>query len=858
MITSINKISCLPILLLLVLITPLFAQDREEAIPEILEKKISIILNEETLEDALKEIALKGDIKLNFNHDRIPIQQKITLKMADESIYEILQFIMELTTTELIIISEEEFIIVPSINQNKLSGKIFGKIINKNNQRALPGANIFIIETESGTITDNEGYFKIDDVPVGSYSIRVSFIGFKTILKPDVIVRSDRITFLSLELVETPYLSEEIIVHGDYFSESELQPTSAASFSSEEIRRAATLGGDVTRIINGLPSLSNDNEVNHIVARGGSTIENSFYVDNILISNINHIPFPGTTGGLFSILNIDFVKKIEMYTGGFSSRFGDRLSSVMNIKYREGNREEIDTQIDINFAGIGGQIEGPINGGKGSWMFSARHSFLDVMKEIFNEDINLIAFNELQGKVVYDLSDNHQISLLNIFSTDKYSTTRDISIDNYLHWWGDFETTQNILGLNWKYLWNKNGYSNTTASFVHCNNSVYQYLTSDNSLYMSLLSNEDEFRLRNENFLKLNNKNKIEFGIETESVHSRYSNFFQQYIDYFENFVPQRTVDKKFNIWKFGGFLHYEWNPLPELKLTGGLRGDYYSFNKNINFSPRFSFTFQMSEQTSFTGSAGIFYQNLPLYFSGSYPDTDKLDDPVAYHMILGLNHLFTESTKFTVEIYNKDYKHVPLDPKQLSVYLLDEPFQEYLYLNHENIVSSGIANSKGIEIMLQQKMSNNFYGIISAAFFKCKYRDPNGIWRDRIVDNKVLLAVEGGYKLDESWEFGFRWNYAGGAPYTPFNFLASITSQHGIYDTDKIMTQRLPAYQNFSIRIDKRFYFSGSNLILYLSVWNLFDRENISLHGWARDQGIAVTYKQMDRIAIFGVEFEF
>lgn len=829
-----------------------------ESYPEKLLKIISIDIKNRTLEELLFEISKLASIKFNYNHTRINTDQKLSIRMLNKPVIDILQYIFELTQTELVVISDEEFLIAPSENRNDLVGEIHGKVIDRDTGRPLPGTNIFILETETGASTNELGEFWITDFPVGSFTLRVSYIGFKTIFKPDVIVKSNRKSFINIELEETSILSDEIVVEGNYFSETELQPTSAASFSTEEIRRAATLGGDVTRIINGLPSLSNDNEANHIVARGGSTIENSFYVDNIQIPNINHIPFPGTTGGLFSILNIDFVENVDMYTGGFSSKFGDRLSSVMNIKYREGNRKEVDTQIDLSFMGINGQIEGPIDNGSGSWMFSARHSFIDLIREFTKEDINLISFNEVQGKIVYDISDKHQVSLLNIFSSDRYSTSKEISTHNYLYWWGDFSTIQNVLGISWKYLWGAIGYSNTTVSYILRDSETNQYLTEDNSISTILNSTDNEFRLRNENFIKINNENKIEFGIEGEYVNSHSDNYFKEYVDYFQNIVPTREIDKQYYAGKLGSFLNYEWIPFAELKIISGLRTDYYSFNKNFHISPRFSFTFQLNEKISFTGSAGVFYQNLPLYFSASYPNTQQLQDPVAYHMILGFNYILSEDTKLSVEIYTKDYKQIPLDSKQPSLYLLDEPFQEYLFLNHENIESSGVANSKGIEIMLQKKMSDNFCGIISAAFFKCKYRDPNGIWRDRIVDNQLLLAIEGGYKPDENWEFGIRWNYAGGIPYTPFNLAQSTTNQHGVYDAENIMSKRLPAYQNFSVRIDKRFYFSGSNLITYISIWNLFDRDNKSLHGWARDQNVAVTYSQMSRIVVLGIEFEF
>ncbi|MGB5849265.1 MAG: hypothetical protein WBH40_12300, partial [Ignavibacteriaceae bacterium] len=133
-----------------------------------------------------------------------------------------------------------------------------------------------------------------------------------------------------------------------------------------------------------------------------------------------------------------------------------------------------------------------------------------------------------------------------------------------------------------------------------------------------------------------------------------------------------------------------------------------------------------------------------------------------------------------------------------------------------------------------------------------------DGIQRSRITDNRVLVALEGGYKLNEEWEFSMRWSYAGGVPYTPYDEVKSSLLGNAVFDIESINTQRLPHYLTLSIRADKRFHFSNSNLILYLSIWNVFDRKNISFHGWSEYYNTSVNYNLISIIPILGVEFEF
>jgi len=833
-------------------------KNNEAILPENLLQKTSVDLKNITFEAALDSISHSENLKLNFNRDRIPVDKIISVKIENERLIDILRYMLDLTGTQLIITSGDQIVIVPSQDDFIPTGHIKGKVIDKENQRSLIGTNILLEGYQIGASTDTTGKYSIENLPVGNYSIRISYIGYQTVIIPDIIVRSDRITFIDTELKEKPILGQQVIISDSYFPLLDEQPTSSSNFSAEEIRRTATLAGDVTRAINGLPSISNENEGNHIIARGGSTIENSFYVDGIEIPNINHFPFPGTTGGSISVLNLDFIRDINVHTGGFSSKYGDKLSSVVDIKYRDGNREEIDMQFNLNIAGISAQSEGPMGDGTGSWMFSARHSFSDIILRLIDEEDQPSVFNDIQGKLVYNLSPNHQISLINIFSNNDWTTPIEYSISNYWNWYGNFKFLQNVFGINWKYLWSDNGYSNTTVSHIIFNSDINLFTTTDRTERLKLNPDENIIQIRNKNFYKFNSAHKVEFGAEAKLIYSNHNDLFASKVDLFGNSVPELKIDKLINTNKIAGFLTYKWIPLTGLKINPGLRLDYFEYNKNLHLSPRFSFIIRINETISFTGSAGVFYQNLPIYFLSQKEVFRELQDPVSYHMILGFNYLFSEDTRLSIELYNKDYKHLPVDPNLPTLYLLDGAVTDIFYTNHENLVSEGIANSRGLEVMLEKKLSNNFYGRISGTVSEHKYRDLDGTWRSRLIDSKFSAAVEGGYKLDEEWEFSLRWSYAGGVPYTPFDVAQSIISQRGVLDISMVNSSRLSNYQNLSFRVDRRFHFSSSNLIIYLSVWNVFDRENISNHGWSENGIIEVDYKLMSRVPIFGIEFEF
>lgn len=180
-----------------------------------------------------------------------------------------------------------------------------------------------------------------------------------------------------------------IEVKPEYFAEDETQQTSRTEFAGEQIRQTPGSAGDVTRVIAGLPS----------------------------VANINHFPRQGTSGGGLGMVNIDLLEDVWFSAGGFSSSYGDRLSSVMELKLREGNREEFDGQIDFSMSGIGVVGEGPIDKGRGSWLASARRSYVDLLVEI--ADIEAVpTYSDFLVKVSYDLSPAHRLSLLGAGASD--------------------------------------------------------------------------------------------------------------------------------------------------------------------------------------------------------------------------------------------------------------------------------------------------------------------------------------------------------------------------------------------------------------------------------------------------------
>ena len=743
--------------------------------------------------------------------------------------------------------------------QKELTGSIKGKVVDAENKQPLIGVNVFIPDLKIGCATDLEGEYSIPKVKIGSYTIIYSYIGYEKVMNPDVIIRSERITYVNIEMKPAAVKMDAVEVTAGYFNQTETQMLSATAFSFEEIRRAPGAGGDVSRIIFGLPSLAKINDTkNSLIVRGGSAVENGFFIDNIEIPNINHFPVQGSTEGPIGIINVDLIDNVNFYSGGFSSMFGDKLSSIMELKYREGNRTNYDTQLDMSMQGFGGVIEGPLANGKGSFVLSARRSYLDLILDLMNEKVGLPLYSDVQGKVVYDLSPNNKISIIDVFSYDNQKMDQADAADNKNNIFTDYKYYTNTAGIDWQYLWGKSGYSNTSFAHTYSKTNGKFFQTRDGKLLLDNNSLEQEFKFRNTNHWLASSSFKLEFGIDAKGISTDYNQFYNEYQDLFGQKTNALRLNNKINTYKVGAFVNSNWELFPGFTFSPGARVDYYEYNKTTNVSPRISLSYAINEATSLTGTFGIFYQNVPCVIVAQNDAFRNLKNPKSYQYILGLNHLLTESTRLTVEVYKKDYSDFPMDPTQPNLFLFDQAVTENLFLTHSSLISSGQADSKGIEITIQKKMAKDFYGLVAASYSQARYKGLDDAWYNRVYDNRFNFAIEGGYKPNEGWEFSLRWLYAGGAPYTPFDEDASRKAIKGVIDENKVNSQRLPDFHSLNIRADKRFHFEKTTMIIYLSVWNAYARENIAAYSWNEIDNKQDKEKMWGLLPVFGIEYEF
>jgi hypothetical protein len=286
--------------------------------------------------------------------------------------------------------------------------------LGADSRQPIDTASVRVVEAALSATTGSDGGVVFGNLATGSYTLEVGHAGYRPQLHADVIVGSDEQTSLVIELSAEDlrtglHLSESVTVRPTYFPEADEQPLGLTSFSNEAVRRAAASAGDVSRFVSGLPSVAQVNDSdNSLIVRGGSPMENGFFLENIEIPNINHFPTQGSSGGPIGLVNVDFLQDVDFYPGGFGARFGDKVA--------------------LDFAGVSAEAEGPL-GRSGSFMLSARRSFLDLLVDAIGTSV-APRYSDYQGKLVYELGQRHRLTALGIAGIDEIAVDRKDALDD--------------------------------------------------------------------------------------------------------------------------------------------------------------------------------------------------------------------------------------------------------------------------------------------------------------------------------------------------------------------------------------------------------------------------------------------
>ena len=738
-----------------------------------------------------------------------------------------------------------------------LSGDLNGRVINKFTKEPLIGVNIIIMGGNEGTATDLNGEFKLLNVNSGTYQIRFSAIGFKTVIKTDVVISSAKPVFLEVELVEEVIELENVTIVSGYFDSDLSESGSNKSFSYEEIRRSPGGFEDVIRALSTLPGIGQVSAGrNDLVVRGGAPSENLYLIDGYVIPNINHFTNQGASGGALSFVNLDYVSNTTFSTGGFSVLYGDKLSSALKIGLREGRQDKIGGKATISATQFGLNLEGPL-GEKGNFLFSARRSYLDFIFEASGFSF-VPEYYDFLSKFTYNLDNSNKISYLFIGAFDRVNFNNESAEDLYdnSRILGSNQN-QYLTGMTWRHLF-KNGFFDLSLSRTFTDFETFQ---KDTLLEPIFLNNslEAENELKGDLIYKLSESSEMNLGFNAKLIKFKSDIKLPFYQSTFGEVLSNTEVSSNDYFSKFGLYGQYTGLLFDRINFNIGARGDYFSFiNNKFTFSPRLSLSYIFDDRNTLKFHTGIYYQTPSYIWLIAESQNRNLKSLGVQQYILGFEHLLREDTKLKIESFIKSYTNYPVST-----------LREYLILSNtganytgtqdnfasfglEPLVSEGVGNVKGVEFSIQKKSSSlPYYGIFSLTYSKSQFTSLDGIERPGTYDQSWITNLSGGYIFDNEWQGSFKFRFATGTPYTPFN-------SDGTQNIADYNSRRTVSLHSLDLRVDKRWEFEGWSMITYLDIQNIYNNKRSNLVRYNYREGKIDDGSSIGILPSIGVSVEF
>lgn len=738
-------------------------------------------------------------------------------------------------------------------------GGVVGTVTTHDGQAGL-AVTVCLAQTIRCVLSDDAGRFRIGEVRAGAYRLEITPPGQLRFLSDPIEVRAGLDSVVSVKLPRPTNLQETVTVTAPAFVVAEEIKTSSYLVRPGQIQDNAGALQDVSRYLQTLPGVvigTNDFR-NDIIVRGGSPLENLFVVDNVEIPNINAFANFASAGGTVSILDTDLIEDVTFLTGGYPAPYINRVSSVLQIAQREGDRTRTRSQITLGFAGAGAIAEGPINRGKGSWIVSARRSFLDV----FTNDVGfggvpvLYTFN---AKAVYDITPLDRLWFVNLSGRDRIrlGLTDSTNLDEGL---ADFDIRyqgwRSATGLNWQRIFGSRGVG--LLGITHSEASVtstvkdllrngvpptdvsVEDLVAQGPLVFREGSREGETTIKYDVTTHMTmggRPAKIQFGGSVKRFRLRYDTGSPLGDDSPFSVTPgvnDFTLDRSLTAYQTGAYVQATRDIKRRLSLTGGARVDHYQFTGDTRVSPRLGLGYRVNDRVTFNTSYGRYYQQPSFLFLTSFPENESLKPFAADHVVSGVTYRPSDSVRMTLEGYYKRYRDYPVSLQfpTLSLANVGDTFnvREVLF----PMTSSGLGRAFGLEAFAERTPGGRWYGQANVSIAQSEQAGRDGVLRPGAFDYPFVVNVTGGVNVGSKWLLSSRLAWLGGRPYTPFDQALSESVRRGIYDLSRVNDERAPAYFRLDVRVQRTFG-TGRPFVLFAGVQNLTNRRNFSTYDWNR-----------------------
>ncbi len=725
---------------------------------------------------------------------------------------------------------------------------IRGVVTDKLSQTPLTGVVVQIASIQKSSSSDENGNFTLSNIPPDRYDISATFLGYKTITIPNVVVTSGKEVIIDIAMEESYKQIGEVLVKANNKegTVNKLATVSARTFSMEEVNRYAGGRSDPARLAANFAGVSApDDSRNDIVIRGNSPVGVLWRIDGMNVTNPNHFASVGTTGGAVSALNTNLLKNSDFFTSAFPAEYGNATAGVFDLGFRNGNNKKSETTLQMGvITGLEATTEGPFSKkSDASYLIGYRYALAGVAQTL-GVDIGTTAtpsYQDLSFKINSGKSKFGKFSLFGILATSTIEIAGGSS--NTLYGNGnqvDFASKIGIVGLNHIKQINAKSYVSTTAglNYSSTDQTGYSYDRPTSTSFIKEVNNvaKTSYNFSTSYNSKINARLFFKAGIQDEIIG----------LDLFYK-SKNMILDSYQQIWDYNSstnfaqaFAHFKYGLTEKLNLNAGVHAQQFFLNNSTAIEPRLGLTYLVTNKSSLNFGYGLHSQMQPInvYFLQSTDangttvyNNKNLDFTKSHHVVLGYNIQPFNDWRIKSEVYYQSIYNVPVTSFSSSYSMLNtgSTFKTDL---QDSLVNSGTGENYGMELTLEKFFSKGYYGLFTSSIYSSKYVGSDGIERNSAFNGKYVFNILAG----KEWKVGaqkrnkfsadIKFTNAGGRAYTPIDLTASNATGR-----EQLSTDAYSSYYDNYYRLDVKVGFVLNSSKRKLSQSFSLDLQNVTDH---------------------------
>lgn len=784
-------------------------------------------------------------------------------------------------------------VLIFSLYSQAQTGTVKGLVIDKQSESPLIGATVILMDSEKGVVTDENGRFALQGVPVGRHSIRFSYIGYESFTVPNIVVTTGKDVFLTIPLSESFAQLDEVVLTGDTnkdLPKNKMATVSTRQFGLEEVTRFSGGRSDVGRLAANFAGVSSpDDSRNDIVVRGNSPTGLLWRLEGIPIPSPNHFGTAGTTGGPVSALNPNMLKNSDFMTSAFAAEYGNAVGGVFDLGFRNGNTDDYEYTLQAGiFTGVEAMAEGPMGKKNGSFLVALRYSLIGLLGAgaggtsatpnysdlSFNLDLGKRASGRWSLFGILGISD---IDFLgdDIDETDLFAAEDENSF---------VESNFGVIGLKHQMNIGENSFLRTIVSNSFSGNdfSADRFIDKGTPQQRTVLYTLNEERERRLTFStlfnsKLNNRSTLRMGVLAEqfNIQSLLQDRTEQPDingDGDPDIFTFRDLDE--NVFLLQPYIQGQFRLTQAFTLNVGLHGQYSGLNNQFALEPRASVGYDIAANHKLTLGYGLHQQQLPMPIlflneevNGNLVRTNtNLDFLRSNHFVLGYDVRIAQNWRGKLEVYHQYIDKAGVEPFPSSYSTLTEGANFGFSNDRVSLISEGTGTNQGIELTLERFFSKGYYGLFTSSLFQSKYVGSDGIERNTPFNNGYVfnLLVGKEFNIGTSGRtvlfFDTRFTSSGGRYFTPIDLDASIAAGFEVQQQNLAFSEQYDPYFRWDLKFGVRLNSleKKSSHQIYIDLQNVTANENVFVRRYNRLTNEINQVNQIGFFPDFGYRFQF